>query len=352
MVTLHDVARLAGVSTGTVSNVINRSDKVAPDTARRVREAIRELNYIPNTLARSLKTSRSQVVGIIVEDMSCFSSGDIIDGICEAFEEPGYTVNLCNLRVNARAGRSHSYQEMGKSDAFRKSIHSSLNLLLTSRVCGLIYIGVHTRDLSGILPELDIPVVYTYSYTENNDYCVNYDDYQGACIAMNHLIEMGHEKIAVLCGPIDSVPSHKRMMGYQTSLMKHHLTFHPEYVRTGSWFYEDGYRLCGELLRLADPPTAIFSMNDKMAYGAIHAALDAGLRVPEDLSVHGFDNLDLTAYSVPALTTVDLPLRSQGLQAARMLLSLLDGQPPEERSLLIPCTHVARETVKRITPRA
>ncbi len=345
MITIHDVAKLAGVSIGTVSNVINQSNKVTPQTAEKVMDAIRELDYIPNTLAKSLKTNQSKVIGIIAEDVRAFSSGDIIDGICAFFETYDYAINLCNLRVNAKAGLSFSYKELEQSEDFKRSVKNAINILLTSRVCGLIYIGTHPRDVGNILPRLDIPVVYTYAYTKNKDYCINYDDYQGARLATEYLINMGHKKIAIICGTIDSVPSHKRMLGYQTSLMEHNLSLYPEYVRTGNWHYEDGYNQCLELLNLKNPPSAIFSMSDLMAFGAINAAADTGLSVPGDLSVHGFDNLEPTAYIRPELTTIALPLFDLGFTSAQTMLNILNNNAPDEHSILIPCSHVTRNTV-------
>lgn len=345
MITIHDVAKLAGVSIGTVSNVINQSNKVTPQTTEKVMDAIRSLNYIPNTLAKSLKTNQSKVIGIIAEDVRSFSSGDIIDGICAFFEKYDYAINLCNLRVNAKAGLSFSYRKLEESEEFKRSVKNAINILLTSRVCALIYIGTHPRNVSHILPKLDIPIVYTYAYTKNSDYCINYDDYQGAQLATEYLINMGHKKIAIICGSIDSVPSHKRMLGYQTALMEHNLSLYPEYVRTGNWHYEDGYNQCLELLKLKNPPTAIFSMSDLMAFGAINAAQDSGLHVPEDLSIHGFDNLEMTAYVRPELTTVTLPLFDLGFASAQTMLNVLNNNAPTDHTILIPCSHVIRNTV-------
>lgn len=350
MNTIHDVARLAGVSIGTVSNVINNSNKVSPKTAERVKNAIEELNYIPNTIAKSLKTNNSRIIGILAEDVSAFSSGDIIDGICEYSENHDYVINLCNLRVNRKVlQETHFlYKELENSDSFKMSINNNLNSLLTSRVCGLIYIGTHPRDVGHILPQLNIPVVYTYAYTKNEDFCINYDDYQGAKLAVDYLIQNGHERIALICGSIDSIPSHKRMIGYQTSLVDYNLEFNPDYVKTGNWHYEDGYKNCLELLQMKKPPTAIFAMSDLMAYGAINACLDYGYQIPKDVSIHGFDNLELSAYSNPALTTINLPLHEMGIQAAKTMDNILKGNSPSERGKLIPCKHIIRKTVRPI----
>lgn len=351
MTTIHDVAKLAGVSIGTVSNVLNQNKKVAPATSARVQDAIRELNYIPNTIAQSLKTSQNRVIGIIAEDIRAFSSGDIIDGLCEYFEKNDYSVNLCNLRVNNRVEHEHTflYRELEETEAFQQSISKAVNLLTASRVSGLIYIGVYPRDVGHILPALNIPVVYTYAYTQNKDYCVNYDDYQGARLAVEQLIRKGHTRIALICGSIDSIPAHKRLMGYQNALMEHNLPFRPEYMRAGNWHYADGYQQCLELLSLPVPPTAIFSMSDLMAYGALNAVFDRGLKVPDDISIHGFDNLEHSVFTRPALSTISLPLREMGLQTARTMLDILQDNPPEQRGILIPCTLVSRGSVRENT---
>lgn len=350
MTTIHDVAKLAGVSIGTVSNVLNQSKKVSPETTARVEKAVRELNYIPNTIAQSLKTSQNRVIGIIAEDISAFSSGDIIDGLCEHFEKNDYNVNLCNLRVNNKVKHEQDflYKDLEETADFQNSISKALNLLTASRVSGLIYIGVHPRDVGQILPCLNIPVVYTYAYTQNNDYCVNYDDYQGAHLAVEQLIRKGHKKIALICGSINSIPAHKRLMGYQNALMEHNLPFLPEYMRAGNWHYKDGYQQCLELLSLSVPPTALFSMSDLMAYGAINAALDKGFRIPDDISIHGFDNLEHSAYTHPALSTISLPLRQMGQKSAEIMLDILHGNSPEEHGILIPCTLVSRDSVRDV----
>lgn len=347
MNTIHDVAKLAGVSTGTVSNVINNSKKVSPETAKRVKEAISELNYIPNIIAKSLKTNSSRVIGILAEDVGGFFSGHIIDGICSYCESHDYSVHLCNLLVHQKVKTdvTYHYREMEESEAFKLSLKNNLNTLLTARVCGLIYIGTHPRDVSNILPALSIPVVYAYAYTKDDDYCINYDDFQGAKLAVDYLIQNGHKRIALLSGAVDSVPAHRRMMGYQTSLMEHGLAFDPALIRTGNWQFKDGYRHCLSLLQSASPPTALFAMSDMMAIGAIRAITETGLRIPDDISVHGFDDLELTALLTPALTTVHLPLTDIGIQSAAVMDSLLCGDTPSLQNLLLPCSHMARNTV-------
>lgn len=348
MITISDVAKKAGVSIATVSNVVNKNGKTKASTEEQVQKVIDELGYIPNNIAKGLKTSHTNTIGIIAEDISSFSSPAIIDGICDYAEQHNYTINLCNLRIEkkVKSVSTSDYEDLASTESFKSCIRNDLNQLLTSRIGGLIYIGVYPRDVSQILPSLPIPVVYTYSYTQGTGCCVNYDDYQGSKDAVEFLIKNNHKRIALISGSINSIPTHKRMLGYQTALMDHKIPFVPEYVRTGKWHYEDGYNQCNYLLNLAEPPTAIFAMSDLMAYGAMNAAMDRGLRVPEDISIHGFDNLDSSAFLRPALTTVALPLRDMGLTTAKMMISLIENNPLEKNDVLLNCSHIKRKSVR------
>lgn len=348
MHTIRDVAKLAGVSIGTVSNVLNKQAKVSKETAQRVQEAIKQLNYTPNSFAKGLKSSQSHLIGILSEDITSFSSGYIIDGICEYCDAKDYSITLCNLGVNRKAmqGTHFFYKHLEESDAFKKNISGAVSVLSASQICGLIYIGTHPRDVSAVLPDLDIPVIYTYAYTSTGAYSINYDDYQGARLAMDYLIKNGNNRIALLCGPIDSVPAHKRLLGYQSALMEHHIQLYPDYIRQGDWHYASGYEECRKLLHMDKPPAAIFAMNDYMAFGAMNAALDLGYSIPNDLSICGFDNLEHSAYTRPALSTIELPLRKMGLLAVETLLGILEGNPPQEPELLLPCLLKKRNSVK------
>lgn len=349
MTTIHDVAAYAGVSIATVSNVLNRKGNTAEKTTAKVLAAVRELNYIPNALAKDLKANRSRTIGIIAEDVSAFMSGNIIDGISAVCETHDYAVTLCNLRaehyMNTQPGMT--YEMLPSYLPFQKAVSTAIDSLLSARVGGLIYIGLYPRDVSGILPDLGIPVVYTYCFTQNSgDYCVNYDDCHGSSIAMEHLISLGHTRIALISGVINSIPGHKRMKGYTESLMKHNLLFDPTYIITGDWGFPHGYRSCMQLLDLPEPPTAIFCMSDVLAFGALTAAHERGIRIPEQLSVHGFDDLLTSQFYLPPLTTVSLPLAGLGKTSADLLLCIISGNTPEARGILVPCTEIVRSSTR------
>jgi LacI family transcriptional regulator len=352
MVTIHDVAKLAGVSIATVSNVLNNNSvKVAEKTAEKVHRAARELHYIPNYVAKGLKTNHIRNIGVLAEDVIAFSSPEIIDGICEVCEKLNYHIILCNLRVmhKIKMDREFEYEALESNSTFLSGVKDTMDSLSTARVSGLIYIGVHPRDVSRLLPPINVPTIYTYAYTNSDDYCINYNDLQGAKLATEFLIRNNHKKIGLISGSINSVPAHKRLIGYQTALMEAGFQFRPDYIGTGNWRYHDGYNLCSQLLNLPDPPTAIFSMSDLMAYGAIKAALDKGMRIPDDISIHGFDNLEASRlFFTPSLTTVSIPLHQMGTQSAETLIHLIEKTGEPEKTVLLDCSHVERESVKRL----
>lgn len=348
MITISDVAKHVGVSIATVSNVINNNGKVKKETAELVQQAIKELNYIPNQIAKGLKTSQTNTIGIMAEDIGSYFSIEMINGICDCAELNGYTINLCNLRINPKitAAQESEYSHLAASQKFQRTLQTNLNNLLSSRICALIYIGTFPRDLSGLLPTLDIPVVYAYSYNSDSDsYSVNHNEFEGGKLATEYLISKGHKKIGLISGYINSYLTHQRMMGYQTALMEHQLSYIPEYVCAGNWIYQDGFQQCCKLLDLPEPPTAIFAMSDVMAYGAMNAAKSRGLNLPNDLSIIGFDGLDLSAYTWPALTTIQLPLRNIGLQSCQKAISLVTKQHILQKNDYLPCTLLERDSV-------
>ena len=348
MVTMHDVAKLAGVSVGTVSNVINGSRNVAPETLNRVNDAIKELNYIPNFIAKSLKTNKSHIIGVISENLDNFFTATIVDGINEFCESKDYAINLGNLRTHVAHASPHLLEEFSNSESFKKKLNTSINSLRFSRISGLIYIGAHARDVSGLLPQLDIPIVYTYAFTKGQEYCINFDEYQGAILAAEHLINSGHKKIALICGSYDSDGVKQRMQAFRDSLKAHNIDINDAYIKNGNWHYEDGYNQCLSLLNMKNRPTAIFAMNDLMAYGVINACLDNGYKIPADISIHGFDGLTFSAYTNPSLTTIKLPLEDMGRHAAKTIIKIIEGDPPKSDKIILPCSHVAGKTVLKI----
>ncbi|WJP99065.1 LacI family DNA-binding transcriptional regulator [Geobacillus stearothermophilus] len=340
MVTLKDIAERAGVSTATVSYVLNNKGNVSEETRQRILNILNELEYKPNQIAKSLKMRKTSTVGVIAEDITVFNAPEIIDGINEYAEEHGFSILLTNLRLYKRVGNNFS-----DTEKYKPLITNALDSLLSKQVDGIIYIGIHPRDVTGLIRQIDKPLVYTYCFA-NSGYSVNYDDELASFEATSYLIEKGHKRIALISGLIDSIPAHKRFNGYHNALMKHQLAFDPLYVKTGDWSYESGYKMAKDLLLQKVPPTAILAMNDLMAGGVLEACRELKVRVPEDVSVIGFDNRECSMYYTPKLTTMDLPLREMGYLSMEKILGLLDNKGQSlELNTKLKCKLIERESV-------
>ncbi|ASA23857.1 LacI family DNA-binding transcriptional regulator [Paenibacillus donghaensis] len=335
---IKDIAAKAKVSIATVSYVLNGTRNVRPDTRHRVVEAIKELNYKPNDIAKSLKLNRTNTIGVIAEDVTVFNAPEIIDGINDFGDRHDLHILLVNLRLNKRIGRNFADIE-----SYRKYAADAVSELLSKQVDGIIYIGVHTRDLTGLIDADGKPIVYTYGYTRD-DISIQYNDEQASYQAMSHLIAKGHSRIAIISGLMDSIPSRQRLNGYYRAITDFQLPFDPLLIKMGDWERESGFRLTGELLSLPEPPTAILSMNDVMVVGVLQAADERGIKVPEQLSVMGFDNREFSDYLRPRITTMELPLHDMGYQAIESLYNVINGNKTEP--LIMPeCRLIERDSV-------
>lgn len=335
---IKDIALRANVSTATVSYVLNGTRNVRPKTKERVMQVIEELNYRPNDIAKSLKSKRTNTIGVIAEDITVFNVPEIIDGINEYAEQNDMHILLTNLRLQKRVGYNYT-----DTENYRQHAQDAVSNLLSKQVEGIIYIGVHTRDLTGLINTYDKPIVYTYCYAQ--DACsIQYNDEQASYDAIKYLVSKGHSRIAIISGLMDSLPSRLRFNGYFKALTDYQLEFDPQFIKVGDWGLDSGYLLAGELMKLADPPTAILIMNDLMAAGALKAAAAMGMSIPKDLSIIGFDNREFSNYLSPRITTMDLPLHDMGILSMKALTNLIRG---EEQSLdMTPlCSLVERESV-------
>lgn len=323
MVRIKDIAQQANVSTATVSNVLNGSGSVGDETRKKVLQVIEEMDYKPNLIAKSLKMKKTNTIGVVVEDLAIFNVPSIVEGINNYMERHGLNLILTNMSLHKRVGQEYN------SPVFRKLAPKAIKELVDKQVDGLIYVGVHTRDVTDIMPELSKPMVYTYCYTSRtNEFSINYDDEDVAYEATNYLIAHGHRRIGLISGLIDSLPSHERFQGYLKAMMDRQLPFDPAYVKTGDWEVDSGYRSARELLEMKDPPTALLAMNDLMAVGAMRACDELGFLIPKDVSLIGIDNREFSAFLKPALTTMELPLMELGERSAETLYAVMNGNVP------------------------
>lgn len=350
MVTIRDVAERSNVSIATVSNVINGNGKVSSETRQRVLHVIEELHYIPNRVARNLKTRNVHTIGIITEELTTRLTSAMLNGISSCCNLHSYSMQICNLQLESCLTPTLDYCSFQQTPHFRDALTAALHTLLASQVAGIIYIGAHPRDVSRLLPRMDIPLFYLFSYTDGETPYINTDFFQGAVLATEHLIRKGHRQIALICGPVNSIPAHQRLGGYQETLMKYGLTFYPEYILSGDWSIDSGYAAGRKILSMENLPTAALCMNDNMALGIIKYLQHQGRRVPEDLSVIGFDSTDLVECIDPPLTSVHVPYYEMGQKAVEGILAQLSAGDyvPGETACLLPCTLDVRSSVAAI----
>jgi LacI family transcriptional regulator len=312
VVTISDVARAAGVSKATVSRVLNNSNHaVNAATRQRVLEAMSALGFRPNALARSLYTKITHSVGLIIPDITNPYYSGIARGVEDVASQGGYTVLLCD------------------TDRRPEKEQLAVNTLVEKRVEGIIVAGGGSAQASNLdeIARDGIGVVLVGKHAMEFP-AVRVDNVRGAREATSHLIAQGHRHIACITGPAKSITSDERCQGYLQALADAGLT--DSYLARGDFRPESGYVATRTLLARMPRPTAIFACNDLMALGALRLAGEMGLRVPADLALVGFDNIPVSSYLQPALTTVAVPMYELGTAAMTVLLQVVQGKavPP------------------------
>lgn len=341
MANIKDIADLAKVSVATVSNVLNNRGRVGEETRKKILKIVEEMEYKPNRVAKSLKMNKTHTIGVIVEDLSVFNAPEIIDGINEFAEENDYSILLTNLRLFKKFGN-----QFPDVDTYKEMVMPLFHQLLSNQVEGIIYIGIHRRNVSGILPESNTPVVYTYCDTSNDtDISINYDDYKASFDATNYLIKKGYREVALISGLINSESALERFNGYCKALMDSSIQFNPNYVKTGDWEFESGYMMAMDLLKEEKRPSAILAMNDLMAGGVLKAAKELNLDVPAELAIFGFDNREISSYYTPKLSTVSLPLHDMGGERSiKTLIDVINGNNIKTNKIKLLCELIERDS--------
>lgn len=339
--TLKEIAKMAGVSIATVSYALNDSDKVSDAVKQKILKIANDTNYQPDKRAQSLRTGRTRLLGILTEDIAFDFTSSIIKGVYRYAEENDYHVILSDSGIEDKLRN-----EYDNTLNYKDAISKRLAILEDYHVDGIIYIGMHDRDISGLV-ETKKPIVYTYCFTDSEeDYMVLYDNCQSAYDVTNYLIKSGHRKIGLVRGNEMSNPSNERFMGYQKALMDAKIPLDLSYVKTGNWSFDKGYTAGLELLQREDRPTAIFALNDFMALGVLEAAAKCNIKVPEELSVVGFDNYDMCDYIRPNLTSVSVPVQEMGYVSAQMIDKICTGPDEiQEHKVILPCKMVIRDSV-------
>ncbi len=314
-ITLNDVAHRAGVSPMTVSNVINGKSNVRPATRQRVLDAIAQIGYRVNPVARSLAGGHNRMISVLTPQLNRPYAAEVVQGAAEAAERLNYDLVVMMLSPESTSD-------------FSMMVRLSIGALL-------IQPSRQTPWFSADLPP------HIVSVDGPSAYPLMVDNYGGACLAMQHLLTLGHTRIGFISGleaepdlhgtsdgdhPNERNDAHERFRGYYESLALAGLPMLPDYVQHGNFTKGSGEQAARNLMRLPVPPTALFVSGDAMALGALHAVQDLGLNIPEELSIVGFDDLPMATASRPGLTTVRQPLLHMGAVAIQILAALSSGK--------------------------
>jgi LacI family transcriptional regulator len=333
-VTIHDVAENAGVSYQTVSRVLNDRPDVAESTRLRVLQAIHQLGYRPSAVARSLATQRTHLLGLVTIDYEDPFYAGVASGVQNAVQKYGWM-----LVITSNARNRTLEQEY-------------VRRLRERQVEGMVVIRDSFLKQDGVvyepLEDVDIPlVVVCQSYLSGDFPCLDIDNIDGACQATRHLLDAGHRQIAMITAPSNYQVTHDRTSGFIQALNECSVQLNPDLIVEGDWLIEDGYRACQVLLSRNLPFTAIFCQNDYMAIGAMHALREAGKRVPDDISLVGYDDLLISAHLDPPLTSVWQPKLELGAMAVNLVMERIEHKQSVQPGVHLLKPHlVVRSSVK------
>jgi LacI family transcriptional regulator len=335
-VTIYEVAREAGVSTATVSRVINDRRHVREATRQRVEHAMQRLGYVANRQARGLAGGRSRVIGLLVYELGSSYFNQLIRGIDAATAAIGYDLMLYTTHARSEMEAQHAAE------------------LASGRVDGLIFVlAVEIDSYVDRLRRQRVPfVLLDHDRDVPGSTFVTAANRRGAKDAIDHLVGLGHRRIGFITGTPGTSPARERLAGYRDALREADIQFDRSLVVTGDFLEAQGYRATQELLSLDPRPTAIFTSADTAAFGAIKAARAAGLRVPRDISIVGFDDIPEASLVMPPLTTVRQPLQEMGATAVRLLRRLMDEPDATPRRTELLTELVVRESSGPPLPRA
>ncbi|PGY11937.1 LacI family DNA-binding transcriptional regulator [Bacillus sp. AFS031507] len=327
MVGIIDVAKMAKVSTATVSRVLSKNENVSSKTRDKVLEVVNQLEYKPNRLASNLRKMSSKTVMAVVPDITNPFFSSILQGFKDVALEYGYHVLLGDTGNSLEQERVY------------------INLVKERVVDGLILATARLPKEEILAASQEIPVVLACEYIDGFDIpTVAIDNVSAAREAVEHLIHIGHRRIGLITGPLGVILSKDRVKGYYQALNLNEISIEGVLIQEGDFSVTSGYETMLKLLALDDPPTAVFATNDEMAVGAMKAIKQRGLKVPNDISVIGFDDIPLCKLVEPELTTISQPRYDMGYQAMQMLLTIIEKGNLTRKQIVLPHHLKVRKT--------
>lgn len=334
-VTMTDIAREAGCSQATVSFVLNQSStvKLSTKTKERILQAVQKLGYVSSSKKATTTPIRSKSIGFIVDQLATSPEAiNAIEGVCHAAQANGFLVLVS--------------QTLGSTETEAETIQA----MVAQGVSMLVFMTIFTRkiELSSKVYELDIPVLLLNCYSASKTLpTVIPSEVAGGQRSTQHLIKKGHRRIAIITGELWMEAAQDRLKGYRRALATADIPFDSSLVVEGDWSASSGYEATNKLLGLKNIPTAIFCQNDRTAIGCYEALKEAGLNIPRDMSVIGFDDEDISRHLHPQLTTSILPHRAMGQWAVEQFENLLNSDQSHHAIVKIECSLIERESVAK-----
>lgn len=333
MATIKDVAQLAGVSTSTVSHVLNKTRFVSEETCRRVQRAVQTLNYRPSSIARSLKVKRTNTLGMLVTASTNPFFAEVVHAVERRCYERGFTLILCN------------------TDGDAQRMQANLDALEERRVDGLLLLctEVNSDTMRVLETERTAPVVvFDWGASSDSADRIYDNSLDGGYLATKHLIDKGHTRIGCITGPRERRSGKERLQGFHNAMQEAGLPVREEWVLEGDFDCSGGVQAMQGLAALPEVPEAVFVCNDMMAMGVINEAGRLGIRVPDDLSIVGYDDIYISRYTTPPLTTVHQPKGEIAAMAVDTLIDRLDAKRDKGREIRITPHLVERESVRDV----
>ncbi|HOP95009.1 MAG TPA: LacI family DNA-binding transcriptional regulator [Dictyoglomaceae bacterium] len=332
--TMKDVAKLAGVSISTVSHVINKTRYVEKETREKVYEAIKALDYRPNTLASSLRKKVSSTIGLIISNITNLFYPEVVRGVEDYLAKYNYNLILCN-----------SDEDVEKEKKY-------IEVLFSRRVDGLIITpskSSETRDNLDLFRERNTPVVLVDRKIEGlEEDVVLADNIGGAHEAVRYLLSLGHRRIGIITGPLDTTTGSERLEGYFKALSDLNIKKDDSLIYEGDFKEESGYRGVKELLSLPNPPTAIFATNNLMSLGALKGIFELNLKIPKDISLISFDDMEWFPYFSPPLTAIYQPAYELGEAAVKLLFERFRKGRKRRKEVILPTKLIVRDSCSSI----
>jgi len=322
------VAEKAGVSVNTASRAINNKSDINEETKKKVLKIAQELGYVRNATAVALRTRKTRTIGVVIADNRNPFYAEVLNGMEAAAREKNYHIILANTQ------RDYKKEE------------EAINLLLTKRVDGLLITPVQDRDddIKNLI-DANIPFVIVGRDFENIEVDAVYnDEVKGGFLATEYLINKGHKRIALVDGFLYKSPARGRLEGYKKALKKYGIPLDGDLLSVGDIDVKDGYERTKQLLEKELNFTAIFAYNDMMAFGAMQAIKEKGLRIPEDIGLVGYDDIPFSSLISPALTTIRLQKQDLGVESVKLLFSRMNGNRKKAKKIMLDVELIIRET--------